>query len=176
MLYLGHDRTFSFSKYCKIGPGWPEVQKCANWANLLVLFFPIQRKFLAKHVNIVRIANAVLIVRSQWLSEFRFSIVRIVISVWNDASLQDCQDGKKTIVTLSKIVKTRPKSLEWCARLTRSLYWLIRLIWNGFLEFWVDLFLGILSWFVSKNFELICFSDFWVDLFLRFLSWLDWPC
>ena len=45
--------------------------------------------------------------------------------------------------------QTRPKSLEWCARLTRSLYWLIRLIWIGFLEFWVDLFLRILSWFVS---------------------------
>ena len=35
-------------------------------------------------------------------------------------------------------MQTRPKSLEWCARLIRSLYWLIRLIWIGFLDFWVD--------------------------------------
>ena len=34
--------------------------------------------------------------------------------------------------------RTRPKSLEWCARLIRSLYWFSRLIWIGFLDFWVD--------------------------------------
>ena len=33
---------------------------------------------------------------------------------------------------------TRPKSLEWCARLIRSLYWLIRLIWIDFIDIWVD--------------------------------------
>ena len=34
--------------------------------------------------------------------------------------------------------RTRPKSLEWCARLIRNLYRLIRLIWIDFLDFWVD--------------------------------------
>ena len=38
----------------------------------------------------------------------------------------------------NKLWRTRPKSLEWCASLIRSLYWLIRLIWIGFLDLWID--------------------------------------
>ena len=30
------------------------------------------------------------------------------------------------------------KAVRWCASLIRSLYWLIRLIWIGFLDLWVD--------------------------------------
>ena len=54
-------------------------------------------------------------------------------------------DSRVDLILFPKI--TRPKSLERCARLIRSLYWLIRLIWIGF--FWVDLFLRIFSWIVS---------------------------
>ena len=30
------------------------------------------------------------------------------------------------------------KAVRWCASLNRSLYWLIRFIWIGLLDFWVD--------------------------------------
>ena len=56
--------------------------------------------------------------------------------------------------------KTRPKSLEWCARLIRSLYWLIRLIWIGFLDLWVDLtdLVYLIGWLNNRSIDFMSYS------------------
>ena len=41
-------------------------------------------------------------------------------------------------MTLGHCHEKYRKAVRWCASLIRSLYWLIRLIWIGFLDLWVD--------------------------------------
>ena len=45
----------------------------------------------------------------------------------------------KKVNLTQKSTKKYRKAVRWCASLIRSLYWLIRLIWIGFLDLWVDL-------------------------------------
>ena len=56
------------------------------------------------------------------------------------------------------LCKTRPKSARWCAILNHSLYWLIRFIWFGLLDFWVD-WIGLvylIDWLNGRIQYIIC--------------------
>ena len=74
--------------------------------------FVFELDFFRFAVNVVKLAKCcphsrvVLNCKTKKISEFRFSIDRIVISVSNVPSLKDClcncQNGKKTIVKILK--------------------------------------------------------------------------
>ena len=81
------------------------------------------------NINIARIANAVqcdnLLSGNNYCHEFRFSNVRIVISVSNVTSLQDCQKFSNNCQTLQKKIKklkTKKLSKCWSVHVSSSLW------------------------------------------------------
>ena len=52
------------------------------------------------------------------------------------------------------------KAVRWCASLIRSLYWLIRLIWIGFLDLWVDLtdLVYLIGWLNNRLIDSMSYS------------------
>ena len=66
-----------------------------------------------------------------------WDIAHQISDIWTLATqLQNCHPPS---FKPKKIKTTRPKSLEWCASLIRSLYWLTRLIWIDLWVYWTDL-------------------------------------
>ena len=64
----------------------------------------------------------------------------------------------------TKQQKKYRKAVRWCASLIRSLFWLIRLIWIGLLDFWVD-------W--TDLVYLIGWLNEWIQYIISCISWVQ---
>ena len=120
---------------------WGFRSKCAGFANIWWIS-QIQQNICRNQKSIIRNHD-----KSKYKKIFLETVANIVaviqyILFFCNLSTRclffDTSDPKPLSLKGSLQTKKYRKAVRWCASLNRSLYWLIRFIWIGLWDFWVD--------------------------------------